>query len=111
QARIPQLADLIDIDIDVRPSKTHTAPSGGPLARNDSLANDRPLQLSNGTQNREYHFSGRCGCINGLPQAHKVDTHALKFLQCSEQMAGGPRQPIKSPTDDNVELAASRVGH
>src|SRR5207244_8749175 len=99
------------IDIDVRPSKAHTAASGGPLARDDSLANDRALQLSNGTQNREYHLSGRRGGINGLPQTHKVDTQALKFLQCSEQMAGGPGETLESSADNNVELATSRIGH
>ena len=57
------------------------------------------------------HLAGRRGGIDALRQTDKRHAEHLEFLQQRDEVFQIASEPIEPPADDDIELAAPRVGH
>jgi len=83
------------------------APHAGAHPLDDQIT----LQLGYGADDDDDSPSQRAGGIDVLSEADIFDVEPVEFVQNIEEVLDRPSQPVRSPDQNNVELAAAGIAH
>ncbi len=93
------------------PSDVATFELGPPHAGAHPLDYQAALELGDGADDHHDRSSQRTAGVDLFAEGDELDVQPVQLVQHLEEVLSGSRDPVASPYQDNVELAAAGITH
>jgi hypothetical protein len=77
----------------------------------NSLRNQVPLELSNGTNDVKQELPCWGGGVDAFGQADEIDSQCTELIQTFNQVFQGASKPVELPDQNYIEQAPARIPH
>src|ERR1017187_3041730 len=110
-ALLPVTEDGGSIEHQSLPSDVPTFELGPPHAGAHSFDDQTAFELCDGANDNHDRSSQRSGGVDLFAEGDELDVEPVQLVQDFEEVLSGPGDPVTSPDQDDVELAAAGIAH